>query len=350
MLYQWAKLFNKVIKANFNRLDRPFKLTYVVTKECHSKCLNCDIWKVKPKNELTLDEVRSLAKNSPFLSWIDFTGGEPTDRKDFVELVGTFLENVPDLLLVHFPTNGLKPKRIIPAAQEILKMKVPRLVVSVSIDGPQEVNDRLRGIPGDFERACETYMGLRALKKVHTYIGMTLYQENVSLVKETVANISRLVPSFSFRDLHVNIPHVSEHYYGNLAAKPEVTKEMVLVIDELMKLRGIPRQPFEWVERMYHRRVRSYIESRKTPENCASLMASCYLSENGTVYPCNIWNEPLGNIRDFGYSLLPILESQKAKMLRKELLNKNCPNCWTPCEAYQTLAANILKLSSPHGH
>ena len=97
---RWVKLGTKVMQTNFESLSRPYKLTYVITKECHSKCINCEIWKVKPKNELTLEEITEFAKNSPFLSWVDFTGGQPTDRPDFVEIVQTFLEHCDDLLLV----------------------------------------------------------------------------------------------------------------------------------------------------------------------------------------------------------------------------------------------------------
>ena len=61
------------------------------------------------------------------------------------------------------------------------------------------------------------------------------------------------------------------------------------------------------------------------------------------VFPCLIWDEPLGNIRDHDYSMLPMIKGEKAKQLREELLQKNCPNCWTPCEAYQTIAANLFK-------
>ncbi len=343
MLQRWLNLSGKILAANFGRLDAPFKLTFVVTKECHSKCVNCLIWQVKPSGELTLDEIRQFAKNSPYLSWIDFTGGEPTDRDDFVELVGAFVENCPHLLFVHFPTNGLKTKRIAEMAQRIASLRGPRLVVSVSIDGPREVNDRLRGIPGDFERAVDTFARLKELKRVRSYIGMTLYRENVSLIEQTVSEIQAKLPSFHFRDLHVNLSQVSPHFYENSAIPLDPTPEMNAAIDRLMKRRGMPRSLFDFVERMYHRRVRQYLATRECPQDCASLMASVYLSEQGTVYPCLVWNEPLGNIRDTNYSLEPILRSSRAGELRRQLLLKQCPNCWTPCEAYQTLASNILK-------
>ncbi|RMG40482.1 MAG: radical SAM protein [Candidatus Dadabacteria bacterium] len=343
MLSRWLKLAGKVIRSNLDRLKSPYKLTYVVTKECHSRCLNCEIWKVKPENELTLGEVELLAKNSPFLSWVDFTGGEPTDRQDFVELVNVFCRNCSDLLFVHFPTNGLKTRRIVQVAGEIVKRSGRRLIITVSIDGPPELNDRLRGIAGDFRQAVETYRRLKTLNGVSVYIGMTLYADNVFSIEETVKAIQAEIPSFGYRDLHINLGHLSDHYYGNHSLKKIQTEALTLAVDNYIKKRGMVITPFELVERMYQKRIKTYLESGLCPQRCAALMASCYLAEDGTVYPCALWNKPLGNIRDSSYSLLELLHSKEANELRAEIICKKCPNCWTPCEAYQTLAANLLR-------
>ena len=116
-------------------------------------------------NELSLDEVRKVAAANPFLQWIDFTGGEPTDRPDFVEVVQAFSDACPDLLVVHFPTNGIATKRITENVDELQNTLKAQLVVTVSIDGPPELNDRLRGIRNDFAHAVDTFASL------HQYSG-----------------------------------------------------------------------------------------------------------------------------------------------------------------------------------
>jgi len=345
MVIKWCKLLKKILASNFGNLQKPYKLTYVTTKECHSKCINCDIWKSKPKGELSLNEVISFAKKNPYFSWIDFTGGEPTDRDDFVEIVESFLKYCSDLLLLHFPTNGLKPKKIESAATKIARIAPSKLVITVSIDGPKEINDYLRGIPGDFNRAVETFNRLKKIKNVQVFIGLTLYKENIHLIEQTLLELKKVIPIFSNKDLHINLPHTSEHYYGNLNSSPKASHVMAEKINQIRKTRGIPLSPMALLEQMYQKRVTQYISTGKCPSSCASLMASCFLSENGNIYPCSIWNEPLGNIRDHNYSLEPILNSTKTKRLREQILNKSCPNCWTPCEAYQSLAANILRFS-----
>jgi Fe-coproporphyrin III synthase len=344
MLRRWLKFGKQIVEANLDRLRLPFKLTYVVTKECHSRCVNCKIWQVKPENELTLDEVRRFAKNSPFLTWLDLTGGEPTDRPDFVELVGAFLENCPNLLFLHFPTNGLRPDHIADTCRRILQLKPPKFIVTVSVDGPPKVNDALRGIKGDFTQAMATYRALRAIPGVEVYAGMTLFEKNAGLVDETLAAIKTEVPGFALRDFHVNVAHESAHYYGNEKQAPKPTDQVLKSINALIKQRGLPTTPFAWVEYLYQTRVNQYMESEVCPEDCAALYTSVFLSEKGVLYPCSIWDEPIGSIRDSGYSLVPLFQSARAKTLRDRLLEKDCPNCWTPCEAYPTLAANLIPL------
>jgi len=346
MLGPWLRLTHKIALSNLHALKRPFKLTYAVTQECHSRCLNCNIWKIKPHNELSLAEVEQFAANSPFLSWVDFTGGEPTDRGDFVDVVKAFMDHCPDLLLIHFPTNGLQPQRIFDICRQLLSLKPLQLVISVSIDGPPQLNDQLRGIPNSFRRAIDTYKRISTLRGLTAYIGMTWYPQNRLLVSQTIAAIKQLIPGFSLRKLHVNLAHASSHYYHN-ELPPDADQTGVLaVIQEFIKERGTPLTPFEWLERAYHKGMVQYLNTKLCPADCVALSASCFLAQDGTVYPCSIWNEPLGNIRQHGYSLAPLLDSGALPQLRKIIHEKRCPNCWTPCEAYQSILGNIIPL--PH--
>lgn len=338
---QWLGLAQQIWQANTGALQHPFKLTYVVTKECHSRCVNCKIWQVQPKNELTLNEIQRFAQRNPNFSWIDFTGGEPTDRPDFVEIVRAFTESAKNLIFVHFPTNGLKPDRIVEVAEAVTRLKPPKFVISVSIDGPEKINDGLRGVKGDFQLATETYARLKETGGVEVYVGMTLYEKNRELIFETVNEIAARVPGFTVRDLHVNIPHISGHYYENAKIAPKSSPELIRVLEKYMRARGVSLNPFQLVERLYQHKAKQYLASGLTPQDCGALFTTIFLNETGVVYPCSIWDLPLGSLRDHEYDLEPIMKSAAASEARRRLLKKDCPNCWTPCEAYPTLAANL---------
>jgi len=335
-----VKFFSKILQSRLNALHKPFKLTFVITKECHSRCQNCLIWQVKPKGELTLTEIELIAKKNRNFSWIHFIGGEPTDRADFPEIVRAFAEYSRDLFAINFPTNGLKPKRIFEQAKQIAELKIPKFGVTVSIDGPPEVNDALRGIPKDFDKAVETLALLREIPGVESLAGMTLYPENSHLIEETIQAIRSKLPDFKPSSLHVNLPHVSEHYYGNDGKPPVPADELIKHLTELRAKRGFPKSSVELIDALYLARSSEYLTSKRSPLPCSALASSLYLSEIGEVFPCSIWNNPLGNIRDFDYSIDAILAREETIQTRERIKTLDCPNCWTPCEAYQSLLAS----------
>ncbi len=365
-LYSWSRFGMRTAAAAAGVAGRPTKLIFVVTKRCHSRCVYCDIWKVKDTpggldNELTLDEVRAVAAANPFLQWIDFTGGEPTDRPDFVEVVQAFAQACPDLLVVHFPTNGIATKRIEEAVRQLQATIRAQLVVTVSIDGPPELNDRLRGIRNDFAHAVDTFASLRrVLGPGQVFVGMTLHghkgscgQTTSELVEATFAAVNdalrtRQESPLDWGEFHLNIPHLSQHYYGN-AAKSETDgfggEEHRREIAAALRLAaGKPKSGgapvMRAVERIYRAEAMKYLATGKTSITCSALLSTAYLSEKGEVYPCTIWDQPLGNVRNSGFALMPIIEAARRDGIRQAVIDQRCPNCWTPCEAYPAIGAS----------
>lgn len=368
-LYSWARFAGRTLQAAAGTSAPPYKLLFVVTKRCHSRCVYCDIWKVKDQpgglaGELTLPEIKRFATQNPFFQWIDFTGGEPTDRPDFAEVVLAFAEANPDLLLVHFPTNGIATKRIVQLVQTLRPQLRARLVVTVSIDGPPELNDRLRGIRNDFSHALSTFVGLRKLLgPENAVIGMTLHGHKAScglttadLVEQTFAALNTALVALNeqpigWESLHLNIPHISEHYYGNTDSRSkdgfggpqhraEVAEALSLVAGKTkvggsFALRGL--------ERIYRREALRYLTTGRTQIACSALQSTAYLSESGEIYPCTIWDKPLGNVRAHDFSLLPILAQARADGTRLAVAEGRCPRCWTPCEAYPAIAASPVR-------
>ncbi len=364
-LYSWSRFALRTASAAAGFSHHPLKLMYVVTKRCHSKCVYCDIWKAKDEpgglaGELTLDEIRAVAKQNPFFQWIDFTGGEPTDHPNFVQVVQTFAEHSPDLLLVHFPTNGIATKRIEGVVKELDASLKARLVVTVSIDGPPELNDRLRGIRNDFAHAIDTFIAVRKIIGAeNTFAGLTLHAfskttgiTSSQLVEQTFAAINAALLAkqeapLSWSSLHLNIPHLSQHYYGNTSSlesqgfggpehRAEVANALKYAADQH---RNEGTFAMRALERIYRSEAISYLNTGKTNIRCSALTLTTYLSEKGEVYPCTIWNKPLGNVRNSNFALMPIIEAAREKGIQKTIRAGKCPNCWTPCEAYPAIAS-----------
>ncbi|MCW8804372.1 MAG: SPASM domain-containing protein, partial [Ignavibacteriaceae bacterium] len=102
--------------------------------------------------------------------------------------------------------------------------------------------------------------------------------------------------------------------------------------------------PINNLENKYLTYAKEFIKNGITPVDCKSLTSSVFLDPYGNVFPCSIWDKKIGNIRDFNYKLSVLLKEKIIEVLRAQIQEKKCPNCWTPCEAYQSILGDIFKL------
>ncbi len=319
----------------------PFKLTVAVTYVCDQRCTHCRIWRRGRTDELDAAEWRRVWRAaSDTLSWIDLTGGEVTSRPDFAEIAIAAVEECSHLAMLHYPSNGRRPEVLEQVTRAILGAGPRRLVLSLSLDGPRETHDRLRGDPGAFDHAMDSYRRIRALG-VEVYFGMTLSPWNVELLDATQQAIRDEIPGFGWRDLHVNFLHESDHYFGNTGIERNDPDRLRAVIERFIERRGLARHPTQLLERLYLKHVPEHLATGRSPLKCSSLKSHGFIDPTGRVYPCHIWDEPVGRLRDHHYSLSEIWALERTRAVRAEVEADRCPGCWTPCEAYPTILANL---------
>jgi radical SAM protein with 4Fe4S-binding SPASM domain len=217
--------------------------------------------------------------------------------------------------------------------------------VTVSTDGDEETNDRIRGVAGGWRRQLETFRALREMAGVDVVLGMTLSQTNVDHFPTAFAAASREVPGLRPDEFHVNIVHESPHYLGNtdLGLRADVDRgRLADAIEEYAAQRGIPFGPVGYLERTYLAQVRRFLETGRTPMRCHALSASCFVDSFGNVFPCTIYDRRLGNLREVDYDLARIWRQPETAAVQREIWDYDCPQCWTPCEAYQSIMGNFL--------
>lgn len=340
----------RVAISNLRELSHPYRLTYAVTNRCQARCVMCGIWSKEPSDELSLAEIDAFfARNNRF-SWINLTGGELFLRDDFAGIVRSIDSRCRSLFLLNFPTNGWETDHIVATVRDILThMSVPRLMVTVSLDGPRELHDRIRGLSGSYERALATFRRLRDLRsrRFSVYLGYTLQDANLDAFHDTVMAVRSDLGALEENEIHVNLAHVSAHYYANsefggIAARQDAA-EMLAAI-EAKRTRGIA--PVSFLERTYQRLARVYLTTGRSPVPCQAAAASCFLDPAGTVYPCTSFDAPLGSIRDHDYDLSRLWQRAERQTVRRAVCSAACPGCWTPCEAYQSILANLLRKST----
>ncbi len=340
-------LARNIFRSNFGDLRFPYRLTFILTYACQLRCSMCNIWKRPGGQELSLFEIdRFFAAYGKF-NWINLSGGEIFLRPDLPDVIGCINKRCRQLSVLDFPTNGFQTRRIVETIRRLrLTLRIPQILVTVSLDGPRQVHDRLRGVEGSWENAVETYAQLRKFnsRNFHVFLGYTLQPENVNAFPDAYSQVKERVQGVAYNDFHINIMHGSIHYYGTPPAERGADEELW---QQLLRISNGRRKrwlsPVEYLERRYQRGVEGYLRTGRMPYPCQALSASLFLDPYGDVYPCSIYNARVGNIRDCGYDLKALWQQAARARLREEIKEGKCPGCWTPCEAYQAILGALLK-------
>ncbi|MHC5012465.1 MAG: radical SAM protein [Planctomycetota bacterium] len=329
---------------------RPFKATIVLTERCDCRCEACFIWRKPRDREMTPAEIGGFLRDAPSLRWINLTGGELFLRDDVPDVVAAVKEALPGLAVLDFPTTGQRVERILADVEAMTHLDIPRLFVTVSVDGPPELHDRLRGRPGAFENAVRTYAGLRAMPGVRVYLGMTLSDANAHTAAATLDALRARVPGTDWCDLHLNAFTSSAHYYDNLGSDLRRPVALDGAVAKALRARERSADPTDRIEATYLRLLPEHLRTGRSPLPCRSLNASVFIDRRGDLYPCTVYGRKLGNVLDT--PLYALLETAEAEDARRVIAKDACPGCWSPCEANPTIVASlpesILRRPRPH--
>jgi len=150
------------LKDNFGRSFPYFRIS--ITDVCNFKCGYClpnGYQKSENKKEfLSLEEIKRIGKALSELGVckIRLTGGEPTVRKDFVEIIEN-LKSLPGINKVVFTTNGYNLKNI---AKSVVNAKIDGINVSIdSLD-----REKFKFITGK-DKLEDILIGLKALQDLN---------------------------------------------------------------------------------------------------------------------------------------------------------------------------------------
>jgi MoaA/NifB/PqqE/SkfB family radical SAM enzyme len=189
------------------------------------------------------------------------------------------------------------------------------LVVTVSLDGDEALNDEIRGIRGGYRRQVATFTALRRLPGVTAVLGLTLSRRNVREVPRIFDAVRADCPGLSIADLHVNVAQRSSHYYGTAPADEFVADrgDVLHALGWYGQARGRARTPLAAIEARYLRLLQRYVRTGETPLRCHALRSSCFVDPWGGVYPCITYDRPVGRLRDTGMDLAPISGTDNAR-------------------------------------
>ncbi len=322
------------------------RFLFAVNGWCNSKCTFCNIWTYSKKlalsEEITLEELEQNLFGSPALKdvlSIGITGGEPFLRRDIVAVCEALYRHFPKAQL-GFVTNGLLPDRIADLTAEIVAAHPARgLSIGISLDGYRETHDRVRGVPGNFERVLKTVELLKAKTPgVELGISHTVTPTNMQDALRCYELSRELGIGFMYRLAHESTYLRNE---GLPIWSPETQHAVAPVVQELNRRLVADQSPLARVANVnyasiaFYTGLLDYFERPHRTAECYSGTHSFFLAHNGDVHPCIFIPHAIGNIRRQRFD--DIWFSQQAADIRAPIAAWQC-HCWTNCETEFSLA------------
>lgn len=310
-----------------NCLPRGYVM-YIPTFRCNYKCEFCflDLNKlVQPKREeVPLKRVIKVFADSKVLRGllIQISGGEPFLRKDLPELIAE-LNSLGHH--VNVTTNGSFPELV---KKSYGLSKFPdKFSINVSLDGINDIHNRLRNNKDAYENAMLTIKIARNATNANIQVNTVLFNENINQIRA----LRKILKGYSVN--HVPIPLASKDGDFKASYQKEEIKKFL---------------PF-----LHHPLFVDYVLGKNliTGTSCHAGSSSVFIDPYGDVFPCEVMGIStqeserqkfvMGNIKHSDFD--DIWFSHEADDVRKKGL-PSCEGCFTFCNAIREYLFHGLKV------
>jgi MoaA/NifB/PqqE/SkfB family radical SAM enzyme len=330
----------------------PLNLTLTPSPKCNSRCLTCNIW-MKREDELTIEEwgkVLASLGTAPY--WFTISGGEPLMYPHVVELAKLAYKHCKPGV-INIPTNAILP--IIPARVEQIALACPdsQLIINLSLDGVGQKHDVIRGVKGNFEKFEERLGQLLNLRKHLKNLTVGIH----SVV--SVFSVGHLDELIAYADqsgvdqfiTEIAEPRVELDTVGlPITPSPEEYEKAIDKLVTYVDSKGfIGMAKFtEAFRREYYKLVKRILYEKDQVIDCFGGWASAQIYADGTVWPCCVRADNLGNLRAHNYDFQEIWFGEKIKEVRRSIAAKEC-HCPLANAAYTNMLHDIPTLARVTG-
>ena len=202
-----------------------------VTSRCNSFCRTCFYHaELNRPGDMTFEQIEKVSRTMPPITDLWLSGGEPTLRHDASEIIRLFVRNNGVRRLI-IPTNGLVKSRVYEIVEQALGAHSGLdLYLNIALDGYGETHDRIRGVPGHWQKTLDCITTLYPLKEK--------YRDRLRLNANTVV----------CADNYTEIEKLAEFMWSNFRLDGQyfnIVRGETLVGDEIKQV------PAESLPRMY---------------------------------------------------------------------------------------------------
>lgn len=362
--YAWRRRMvdAAVVLAWARSLVRPNAVGYLIqflTHRCNAHCRHCfddpQRQRIGVDQELSLERIRTLAQSVGRVGHLSLTGGEPLLRQDLAEIIAAYY--AAGVRSVSVSTNGSYPERI-----EALLAQLPhvapraRVIVTISIDGVGPLHDRLRGMPGLYDKAQRSLQLLCAarqwLPQLRVHGCFTLTAANAAGFADALARLKA-----------IGLDQIELNRLRGAPADPTLSGSSAATYAAAAREVGQANGTaagLSWLFARLDRAMFAIVSRPQSPWPCGHCLAGkrlVVIHADGEVLPCEMLrshrpgdarqfgNFTLGRLEHHGDALPPLLAAAQARRITDYVRDSEC-RCSFECAIFATMAYRPWRLAS----
>ena len=289
-----------------------------VTSRCNAFCQTCFYHEeLNHPGDMTFAQIEKVSRTMPPITDLWLSGGEPTLRRDVPEIIDLFVEkNGVDRVII--PTNGLIKSRVCEIVDRALGRN-PKidLYLNIALDGYGETHDRIRGVPGNWQKTLDCIEALYPLKE--KYGDRFRLNVNTVVCAENYGQIEML-SEFMWENFHLD-----GQYFNIVRGETLVGEQIKEVPAEVLPAmyRHVSRLTKRYGDRMFgdddasrrfvknvayvgaittHYRTQhaNFQQSTAWPFPCTAGETTAVIDYNGDVRACEL-REKFATLADYNY-------------------------------------------------
>jgi Fe-coproporphyrin III synthase len=302
-----------------------------VHSHCNCRCIMCDIWKRETREQIRVADldVHRASLRRLGVRQVVLTGGEPLLHSDLASLCNFFRQENIRLTLL---TTGLL---LFKRAHDVSTLFDE---VIVSMDGPREIHDAIRRVPGAFDLIAKGVAAIhRQRPDKRIACRTTIQKANHRHLRATVTAAKAIgFDSISFLAADLT----SQAFNRPLVWPGDRQDEIALTVAEVAALRDeIAQLLLEHAEDIRRKfiaetpeklrriidRFRAHL-GQVAPESptCNAPWVSSVVEVDGSVRPC-FFHRSIGNINSS--TLEAVINGEAARVFRQSLSVSENPTC-----------------------
>lgn len=341
-------IFSYNITSRFKPL-LPRKLIVVLTYRCNSRCIMCNIWKMKPHKELSLEQWGKILKDPLFkhIEKINITGGEALLSPMAIPFIQLCMATMPKLWYIDMVSNGFETELIRNKVEEIVKLSNSRGIsfnISISLDGVDKKHEEIRRIPHAFKRVAKTILALQLLQKQYPFslsIGSVVMRQTLSQAQKLKywSIQHRASQYFQIVGFHDSYVHNAENETDvNFTEKQK--HQLLQLLETLGKSKN-------WKDiEAYYWKDMYFMYKNGTPRStpCPFLYDEFAIDALGNIYYC-LSEKSIGNVKRTrsGTRVSEIYFDPKNIQYRNYVKQYCCPTCNSKCNVRKAIAYDFKK-------